>query len=111
MPRGKKLPVSDGLDRQVSSFAASFGERLARVVAEGIADAVSGSDAPTGERKSAMQACVVPACGRPGAARSLCSVHYSKARRLGFTEAILNKEQLNTLARDGRKPRFSGQAR
>lgn len=112
MPKGKKSPgFVNGLDHYVAALAANIGERLARAVAEGIEDAVGGHNPPTAKQKSALPDCVVPSCGRPSAARGLCSGHYTKARRLGFIEATLNTEQLNTLARDGRKPRFSGQAK
>jgi hypothetical protein len=95
-----------GLDLLLSNLT----QQLRAAVLEGIQ---AGLDAglKTAAPASRAARCPVAGCTRAVAARGLCQTHYSKARRIGFDQEPLNADQLDTLGRDGRKARFSGQAR
>jgi hypothetical protein len=105
-----------------------IGQRLGQVMVDGLRQGLSraapvvasasASSHPTGlikrgpgrpKRVGGPAACLVPGCGRRGVAKGLCATHYRKARRLKFGET-LSTSQLNELAQDGRKTRFSKKA-
>ena len=104
MQQSKK---SSGLDLWMSHFTRELRQAMRLGIESGLAQALRAVPAPPA--RAAL--CQVPGCKRAVAARSLCQTHYSKARRIGFNEDRLNSEQLRTLGHDGRKARFSGQAR
>lgn len=96
-----------------------IGQRLGMAMVEGLKQGMASQKgaaaaAPVARRKpgrprkddSSESDCPVPHCGRKAVAKGLCPTHYRKARRLGLPES-LSKEQLGTLAEDGRKTRFS----
>ena len=103
------------LDELVATIGQQLGQALGQAIAAGLmqgiqaagggvtAGAARGPGRPAGTKNpSTRVACIVPECGRPGAAKGLCSPHYGKSRRLKMGGGPFTPAQLKTLAADGR---------